>query len=247
MADEKVREAERRWRESGAILDEAAYMRERIRTGGLTREQVELAAHWGHEGAELCLGLSPLAQRLHETHSIAVLDHIAQGLARWPRETCLRAVIALFRRLWPTGFAPSPQLRAAMLRAHAVLSGLPIPFEADPAPRVRADQGADQHVRQFLEGQASRLSRACRPDRENWRLDLGAIFDALPGLDLTGPGGIPEEALQSLIMRMPSIKTVVGAATWHLIFTVGQDVADWALGYGDRTSDIAGLLGSTHD
>lgn len=45
MGDEKLRELERRWRESGTVEDEAAYLLERVRVGDLTQERLELAAH----------------------------------------------------------------------------------------------------------------------------------------------------------------------------------------------------------
>ena len=43
MSDAKLRELERRWKESGAVEDEAAYLLERVRVGDLTRERLELA------------------------------------------------------------------------------------------------------------------------------------------------------------------------------------------------------------
>jgi hypothetical protein len=51
MSDQKLRELERRWKETGSTEDEAAYLLERVRVGDLTRERLELAAYCGHEGA----------------------------------------------------------------------------------------------------------------------------------------------------------------------------------------------------
>ena len=59
MSDQKLRELERRWRESGSVEDEAAYLRERVRVGDLTQERLELAAYCGHEGALRVTQLSP--------------------------------------------------------------------------------------------------------------------------------------------------------------------------------------------
>ncbi|MBX3467746.1 MAG: hypothetical protein KF878_12750 [Planctomycetes bacterium] len=56
MSDAKLRELERRWRETGAVEDEAAYLLERVRVGDLTRERLELAAYCGHEGARRAVG-----------------------------------------------------------------------------------------------------------------------------------------------------------------------------------------------
>ena len=60
MSDQKLRELERHWRETGSVEDEAAYLRERVRVGDLTQERLELAAYCGHEGAMICLGLPSL-------------------------------------------------------------------------------------------------------------------------------------------------------------------------------------------
>ena len=56
MSDQKLRDLERRWRETGSVEDEAAYLRERVRVGDLTQERLELAAYCGHEGARAALG-----------------------------------------------------------------------------------------------------------------------------------------------------------------------------------------------
>ena len=57
MSDTKLRELERRWKETGAVEDEAAYLLERVRVGDLTQERLELAAYCGHEGARNCITL----------------------------------------------------------------------------------------------------------------------------------------------------------------------------------------------
>ena len=51
MSDEKLRELERRWKETGGVEDEAAFLLERVRTGELTQERVAYAAALGHEPA----------------------------------------------------------------------------------------------------------------------------------------------------------------------------------------------------
>lgn len=56
VTDSKLRELERRWKESGSVEDEAAYLLERVRVGDLATEKLELAAYCGHEGARLALG-----------------------------------------------------------------------------------------------------------------------------------------------------------------------------------------------
>ncbi len=52
MSDERLRELERRWRETGSVEDEAAWLRERVRVGDLSQERLELAAYCRHAAAE---------------------------------------------------------------------------------------------------------------------------------------------------------------------------------------------------
>lgn len=58
MSDAKLRELEKRWKETGSVEDEAAYLLERIRIGDLLQEKLELAAYLGHEGASAASGQS---------------------------------------------------------------------------------------------------------------------------------------------------------------------------------------------
>jgi hypothetical protein len=51
MADERLRNLERRWRETGTLEDEAVYLRERIRQGDLSERKLYLAAYLGIPGA----------------------------------------------------------------------------------------------------------------------------------------------------------------------------------------------------
>lgn len=51
MSDARLRELERRWRETRAVEDEAAYLLGRVRVGDLPNERLRLAAYLGHDGA----------------------------------------------------------------------------------------------------------------------------------------------------------------------------------------------------
>lgn len=53
MSDERLRELQRRWRETGSVEVEALYLQERVRSGGLRKDRLLLAAYSGHEGARL--------------------------------------------------------------------------------------------------------------------------------------------------------------------------------------------------
>lgn len=59
MADDQLRELERRFRASGSIDDERRWLGERLRAGTITRERLEVAAHAGHEAARAVLGAAP--------------------------------------------------------------------------------------------------------------------------------------------------------------------------------------------
>lgn len=52
MSDARLRELERRWRESGAVDDEATYLLERVRVGLLNPAALAEAARLGHDAAE---------------------------------------------------------------------------------------------------------------------------------------------------------------------------------------------------
>ena len=56
MSDERLRELERRFKESGRADDEAAWLAELLRTGGLARETLIACAILQHEAARTALG-----------------------------------------------------------------------------------------------------------------------------------------------------------------------------------------------
>jgi len=59
VSDERLRNLEQRFHESGQVEDEAAWLVERIRVGGLSRAQLNLAASLGYPAARLALGRPP--------------------------------------------------------------------------------------------------------------------------------------------------------------------------------------------
>lgn len=56
MSDERIRELERRFKETGSVEDEAAWLKERVRVGDLTEERLSLAAYCGHKAARTAQG-----------------------------------------------------------------------------------------------------------------------------------------------------------------------------------------------
>lgn len=56
MTDSHLRDLERRFRASGSVEDEAAWLRARVQAGELSQERLELASALGHRGSELASG-----------------------------------------------------------------------------------------------------------------------------------------------------------------------------------------------
>ena len=113
MSDSKLRELERRWRETKSVEDEAAYLRERVRVGDLTQERLELAAYCGHEGARRAAEadrspvppgqLSNWIGELRERNSEVCLQ--ALGL-------CASRLLVHFKRRHPHDTIQEPAIRA---------------------------------------------------------------------------------------------------------------------------------------
>lgn len=102
MSDQRLRELERKWRESGSVEDEAAYLRERVRVGDLTQERLELAAYCGHEGARASLPDSPRSESYHE-----LLRHL-WGQGPTGRHALLRACRDVAASVAPAWEATEP-------------------------------------------------------------------------------------------------------------------------------------------
>jgi hypothetical protein len=111
VSDQRLRDLERRWHETGAITDEAAFLRERVRAGALARDRLELAAYCGHEAAR---------QALEQIKATRVgLRKWAVGLRRWGGEAATRGAVAAARAastatrdLWSDGRVDSALARA---------------------------------------------------------------------------------------------------------------------------------------
>jgi hypothetical protein len=69
MSDERLRQLECRWRETGSVEDEAGYLLERVRVGDLERGKLELAADLGHPAAHVALS-RPQAPRMVDTETL---------------------------------------------------------------------------------------------------------------------------------------------------------------------------------
>lgn len=79
VSDQRLRELERKWRESGSLMDEAAYLRERVRVGDLTQERLELAAAFGHAPSRIATGCDWPVMRWHTLEALAEGSHCARA------------------------------------------------------------------------------------------------------------------------------------------------------------------------
>jgi hypothetical protein len=87
MSDDRLRELERRWRQTGALGDRAAYLRERARSGQLEPERLRLAAFLGSEVAA-----TALSEESSALGSAGEMD-----LDSWVTEVAAYGVVALKR------------------------------------------------------------------------------------------------------------------------------------------------------
>jgi hypothetical protein len=92
VSDHRLRDLERRWQASGSHPDAVALLRERLRTGELSRDRVQLAAYAGDAAACDAVG---------EGAGPSSLDDWVVGLGRWGGPGLVRAAIGAIRPLVP--------------------------------------------------------------------------------------------------------------------------------------------------
>ena len=110
MSDARLRELERRFKESGLPADEEAWVRARVRAGDLDEARLQLLAYLGYPLARLLCerppgwSCGPACGYLeteggqvfaHDRGCEAFVDHWSWGLAEWGAEVELRAALAL--------------------------------------------------------------------------------------------------------------------------------------------------------
>lgn len=112
MGDERLRLLERRWRETGAAADEAAWLVERRRAGELPAERLELAAFLEHEAALLAHG--PAADPGQGCWFANLLHRFGAGR---PLEAVVevgRLCVPAWHATWPGDRRPGRTLEAAL-------------------------------------------------------------------------------------------------------------------------------------
>jgi hypothetical protein len=95
VSDSKLRDAERRWQQTGAVEDEAALLQEQLRAGELSEARVQLAAWLGHAAAQQVTGMRVLAFELGDGAAVGKAQvELWNGLLRAGPESASRALIA---------------------------------------------------------------------------------------------------------------------------------------------------------
>lgn len=155
MSDERLRELERRWRQSGQLSDQVAYLAERVRCGELARERLDLAA-WLEDpsalsarkelGGDEALGSAAALRSLGEERSQTARRELRVALARWSPPILLRVILVA----WLERVADEPahewddvfgRVRATLQTLHDCLDApWPLPTETLAALEAAEDQ-----------------------------------------------------------------------------------------------------------
>lgn len=166
MSDQRLRALERKYRESGTVEDEAAYLRERVRVGDLTLERLELAAYCGHEGARR-------AAQSREQPATRARD-ILSAMEIHGREAvvCLAAAAARvaleeFESRYPRDARPRAAVQAADEYVHCPCDDHHLKARRMAGPAWEAAQAAHERI-------ASQAAAACAAAAE-------AVWDQAPG------------------------------------------------------------------
>lgn len=157
MSDQRLRELERRWRDTGTAEDEAAYLLERMRTGRLDVRRVGAAAALGHVGAALTgvdksqvsSGewydlLSLCVDQLDAREQVRLIcDCVEHTLHRWeelaPDDSRPREALRLARE-WADGHVDADELEVAANNAAAASeSTFSASLDRLPSDRLASD------------------------------------------------------------------------------------------------------------
>jgi hypothetical protein len=207
--DNAIRVKERRFRETGEVADEVAWLRERLRAGEVSRKRVELARHCGHEASALLLGrgCDTDAMCLKCWQEPAALDRLVRLGGHEAR--CRAAIVAanlilerhraeedLFAAALATAFVNPDwpdQMHEAIAAAERKVLGDPLPREQLLALRRALGRPTASNMQEITVPLDAALGRA--------HIAWSSIFSSIPKNQL-----------------FPAI---------------GREIATWALGYGD--------------
>jgi hypothetical protein len=178
MSDADLRELERRWRRTGSVEDEAAYLRDLARTGGLAIERLELASLCGHPAAMRAL------ERADDDHPFARDESPnprfapRPALAAWIsmlHDADLRVTMLALRQIaeavLPAWYAQRPDDRAPEDALDAIDGWLTHPTDDHALAAMRAGDAAELAVRDaYLD---------LPYDLPSWSAGLCAAYSAL--------------------------------------------------------------------
>lgn len=236
MSDEGIRELERRWRETQSPEDEAAWLRQRLRTGDLTEDRLRLAAYCQHPAAVLLVPqpspgwVSQTGAWLKET----ILGHrVVPGLRPWGAEACVRGMIAAARLVVP------------ICEQH---------LRPDPRP-VQAVVAAEEWVLDQSDVTRQRAAQVAAAADASFAWFSGAGGNPPPGVTGAPPQFFGTEQLSSIVACIAPARAiegdmnmnVEGAAAAALDFFSGgakhalldvqhavrRELAQWALALGE--------------
>ncbi|MEZ6185039.1 MAG: hypothetical protein R3F62_08535 [Planctomycetota bacterium] len=133
MSDEALRHLERRWSESGALEDEVALIRQRLRAGATTQQRVDLAAFLGSPAAAALSACA--AQELPADYAWELALELHHGAL-----AVQRVELALLRGVAPVTPGSVPDRLLAQLERCAVNRA---PAELEALERLRHEPLAD--------------------------------------------------------------------------------------------------------
>jgi hypothetical protein len=212
VTDDRLREAERVFRESGAVADEARLLLERVRAGLLAPERLALAAELRYEAAVIANG-GPTDPRSHS------LTEVVGSLERFGKQVGVRAALVVARRNRDLR-APSPATETCLAGVEAWLD-CPCARHADalrPFLRGTADREALWAVHAVLAGEGVALELA----------------EALQGYTPSEPEAASVAAIRRTLVRWAlaphePASRVAGSPGAALDLRVGRDGSDATL------------------
>jgi hypothetical protein len=258
LSDERFRELERKWKESGSVDDEAKYLRERVRTGDLSSSSLRLAATLLHEAARQAnaeaaeaLADSSLAQfgpRVALRIGVAAVRGLAEFLVHDAELELLQTaehgeidlsvlvsqVVDSAESLLISGLVSREVWWEAVRKADAARTELCELEEAAGDVVVRGRLSRLEELASALEKLAS-LSLQLQDCIDGAELPEPARI-SLTGIYLSATTGISEA--QHGVRLDPQTGAVVPVASRtsggsRIYYRIQQELVPWALGHGD--------------
>jgi len=245
MSDARLRELERRLRASGAVADEAAWLRERARSGELAPERLALAARLGHAAAGPpgpgLVGLAEVAAGLDVAGRMRAAVAVArQRLASWravfPNDSRPAGAIAA-AEAWlrcPCRRHAQASAQAAVVAKHAAdywrywLAGPRKPARA-PVTQLAAEHAAR------LAAWACPLFESGQERFARWG-DLAATLAALradPGADHPFDPALGPVLAAELPPEADGAAALAAVGYRPVVEVLRRELVPWLLGVGD--------------